>query len=649
MGIGAGMSATDIGVETDVRHAKLDCESLRQTQQFPRSSLDNTRSIVTAYSDSDDSGLPDGITTASGAPWVMRPVISDDLQALAAKDGVSRLLAGVLAGRGIGPDVADTFLNPSLRNEMPDPSILKDMDKMAERLAQAVSNGETIGIFGDYDVDGTCASAILKLYLDRLGAASLIHLPDRITEGYGPSIEAFQTLKSNGARIIVTVDCGAAAHDPVNAISNDGVDVLIVDHHQMIDAGPEKAFAVVNPQRRDDHSKLHGLSASALAFLTVAALNRTLRKDGWFSNTKEPDLKAYLDLAALGLVCDVMPMKGLARVIVAQGLKIMNARENGPGTPGLWALADAAGAKSPFSSYTLGFQIGPRINAAGRIGHARQAFELMTTNDNARRLALADELHEINARRQEIEADVQHEAEITITQNKTSGASETTSTSVAIAAGEGWHPGVVGIVAGRLKDKLRKPVFVIGLQDGIGKGSGRSLSGVDLGAACVAAREAGILISGGGHEMAAGITIAQEKLDAFQIFLDAQLGRHIKRAQARRIIDVDGIINAAAVNRRLVDDTARAGPFGPSNPEPVFVLKDMTVLSTKPVGVGHLAITLLSPTGQNVRSIAFRVVGDPLGDLLSTASRLHLAGKIKADDWRGGDAAQFQIIDAAQA
>ncbi|MEO0399466.1 MAG: single-stranded-DNA-specific exonuclease RecJ [Pseudomonadota bacterium] len=603
--------------------------------------------------------LPSGAQTASGAPWVQRPFDADALEAHAAEPGVSRTLAGVLAGRGVPAGEAHAFLNPSLKAGMPDPFILKGMEGAVARIKTAVIAGETIGVFGDYDVDGTSAASIIKLYCDAIGAACVVRLPDRITEGYGPSVEGFLDLRAQGAGPIVTVDCGANAHDAVNGAAAEGADIVIIDHHLMTDDGPDGACALVNPHQPGDNSGLGGLSAAGLAFLFVAALNRALRDAGAFSERPEPDLRGLLDLAALGLVCDVMPMTGLARIITAQGLKIMSARENGPGTPGLFALADAAGAKAPYGTYALGFQIGPRINAAGRIGHARQAFELMTTPDADRRAALAEELHLVNARRQEIEAEVQLEAEAAIA-DVAAGEKEE-ARAVIVVSGEGWHPGVVGIVAGRLKEKLSKPVVVIGVQgtssdgadqtDGeavVGKGSGRSITGVDLGAAFAAAREEGLLISGGGHEMAAGLTIDPAKIKVFSDFLNDRLAAAVRRAAARRTIKVDGVVDASAVSRAFADDTARAGPFGPENPEPVFVLKDMSVLSTKPVGAGHIAVTLLSPSGQTVRAIAFRAAGEPLGRLLSGAARLDVAGRIRADDWRGGDAAQLQITDAAR-
>ena len=581
------------------------------------------------------------MATASQQDWRLRPVDPAIVDGIAAATSLSPVMARVLAARGVAPNVAIDHLQPSLRKSLVDPSGLDGMDALAKRLAAAVRDGETIGIFGDYDVDGTTAAAILALYFRRIGAAFAVHLPDRLTEGYGPSVGAMEQLQARGASVVVTVDCGAAAHDVVDAASDLGLDMVVIDHHLMDDEGPAKAIAVVNPQKPSDASGLTNLSAAGLAFMAVVALNRSLRNAGYFAAaTPEPDLKSFLDLAGLGLVCDVMSMTGLARVIVAQGLKALAAPI---GNLGLKALADAAGAKTPYSSYTFGFQLGPRINAAGRVGHAQQAFELLTTEDPDRRIELANRLHEMNASRQAIESQVQTEA---IAQIETSGRRDDP---VIVVAGEGWHPGVVGIVAGRLKDKYARPTLVIGLDNGVGKGSGRSLSGVDLGGAIVAARQAGVLVAGGGHEMAAGLTVDADKIDALRDFLAPRLAPFVHAAINNRRRSIDAVIAASSVSRRFVDDIAQAGPFGPDNPEPIFVIRDLSIASVRPVGVNHLSVNFIDGGGQSVRAIAFRAIGERLGDILSNAPAVHVAGRVSADDWRGGDAAQLQIVDAMPA
>lgn len=590
-----------------------------------------------------DAGIsaPGEHATASGRRWILRKFDPAAQQALQEFEGVSPVLARVMAARGVMASDADAFLAPSLKRSLPDPHVLHDMAPAALRLAAAVQAGETIGIFGDYDVDGTCAAALLFNYLKQIDASAIVHLPDRATEGYGPSAAAFESLAQRGAGLIVTVDCGASAHEPVSAAAALGLDVVILDHHLMDGAGPQEALAIVNPHGPEDRSGLVGLSASGLAFLAVIALNRALRDGGFFANRAEPDLRTFLDLAAIGLVCDVMPITGLTRVIVAQGLKIMGAGSNGDGNPGLRALAEVAGAKTPYSTYTFGFQIGPRINAAGRIGHAQTAFDLLTTDNQKKRAQLAEELHVLNAARQEIEANVQREAIALIDRKRLADAP------VIVVAGEGWASGVVGIVAGRIKEIYDRPTVVIGLENGVGKGSGRSITGVDLGRAISSARDADLLVAGGGHEMAAGLTVAEAHLPEFTEFLITRLADDVARAMAGRKSLYDGVIGAGAANRAFVDDMARAAPYGPGNPEPIFMLSDLAPIDARPVGVNHLAVTLLAPGGETIRGIAFRAVGERLGDILSTAERVHVLGKLKADEWRGGGAVQLQISDAA--
>ncbi|MFC2953116.1 single-stranded-DNA-specific exonuclease RecJ [Marinicaulis aureus] len=582
--------------------------------------------------------LPAMGSPASGRRWRLREADAAVAEAIAAS-GRDPVLARILAARGVGADDVERYLVPSLREEMPDPFVLKDMDRAAERLTRAILDGETIGVFGDYDVDGTTASAILKLYFDAVGASSLIYLPDRIMEGYGPSAEAFRSLQRDGANLIVTVDCGAAAHEPIEEAARDGVDIVVFDHHQMSGPPPSGAAAVVNPNRPDDMSGLGNLSAAGVAFMGAVALNRALREAGYFKDRSEPNLMNLLDLAALGLVCDVMAITGLTRVMVAQGLKVLG----GAGNPGLKALGARAGVKGPPSTYHLGFLIGPRINAAGRIGHARLAFELMTTPDAARRSALAEKLHILNAERQEIEAEVQAAAqrEIEVHQRHADD--------VIVTAGEGWHPGVIGIVAGRLKELYDRPVVVIGVKEGAGKGSGRSITGVDLGAAVSAAREDGVLTSGGGHAMAAGLSIEASRISEFRRIMNDRLARAVTLARTNRTYEIDAIVAPSAVSKSFADLTGAAGPYGPGNPEPTFALLDCRAEYLKTVGKGHLSLTLVNATGESARAIAFRAEGEALGEILSSGQRFHVAGKIRADDWRGGDAGQLQIADAAPA
>ncbi|PQA86958.1 single-stranded-DNA-specific exonuclease RecJ [Hyphococcus luteus] len=583
--------------------------------------------------------LPAMGESASGRRWRLREADADAAAAIAGAAGLDPVLARILAARGVDAEETQSYLNPSLRDAMPDPFVLKDMERAAARLARAIRDGETIGVFGDYDVDGTTAAAMLKLYFDAIGVKSLIYLPDRIMEGYGPSAAAFKQLHRDGAHLIVTVDCGAAAHEPVEEAAKDGVDIVVFDHHQMSGPPPEGAAAVVNPNRPDDASGLGGLSAAGVVFMGLVALNRALREDGFFKDRPEPSLLGLLDLAALGLVCDVMPITGLTRVMVAQGLKVLG----GEGNQGLKALGARAGMKGAPSAYHLGFLIGPRINAAGRIGHARLAFKLMTTQDPEKRKDLVERLHVLNAERQEIEAEVQAAALRDIESNQRHA------DDVIVTAGEGWHPGVIGIVAGRLKELYDRPVVVIGVDEGTGKGSGRSITGVDLGAAVSAAREEGVLVAGGGHAMAAGLTIDPARIGDFRRLLNERLARAVVMARANRSLEIDAVVSPSAVTKSFADLVAAAGPYGPGNPEPQFALTDCRAAYLKTVGKGHLSLTLTSQTGEAARAIAFRAEGGPLGEILRSGGRFHVAGKIRADDWRGGDAGQLQITDAAPA
>ncbi|MEM9705802.1 MAG: single-stranded-DNA-specific exonuclease RecJ [Pseudomonadota bacterium] len=583
--------------------------------------------------------LPPMGAPAGGAPWRLRDAEPRIAAALSALGDVEPVLGRALAARGVTPRNLETFLNPSLRASLPEPYLLMDMAPAAERMAEAIVNGQTIGVFGDYDVDGTTASAILYRFVKSAGGDVVVYLPDRVSEGYGPSIEAFRSLRNSGAELIVTVDCGAAAHTVIEEAAGDGLKVIVIDHHQMSGAPPEGALAVVNPQRSDDNSGLEALSAAGLAFITAVAINRDLRQKGWYEQNgrAEPKLVSLLDLTALGLVCDVMPMTGVGRVLTAQGLKILDAG----GAPGLAALAKAAGAKRPYSTYTLGFLLGPRINAAGRIGHARSAFQLMVSDDLAECAALADTLHSLNAERQQIEQSVLDAALADIE------AKGLASSPVITVSGAGWHQGVIGIVAGRLKERFNKPVFVFSEEAGLAKGSGRSVGGVDLGRAVSQAGTMGLLSSGGGHAMAAGASTSVERLQTFAEFLNDTLADEAAKAALNRRLDVDAVIEPRVVARPLADAVAKVGPFGPGAPEPVFALSELSVQSRRPVGQNHLSVVLVSPAGDVVNAIAFRAIGEAIDAVLQTDAHVHVAGKVRKDDWRGGEAAQFQIVDAA--
>lgn len=577
--------------------------------------------------------------SATGRRWTARLHDERGAAAIQQKLGLSDLLARALAARGVSAQEAEAFLAPRLRDSLPDPYALKDMEAAAERLSAAIDAGEKIAIFGDYDVDGTTACAILKKYLDAAGAQSEIYIPHRIRDGYGPSEEAFGKLIEGGARIIVTVDCGSVAYAPIALAAASGVDVIVIDHH-LVGADKPQALALVNPQRIDDESGLENLSASALAFLLAAAVGR-LRKKGE-GDERGFDLLGVLDLAALGLICDVSRLTGFARVLAAQGLKVLGARRN----IGLAALCDAAGLRGRPDAYHAGFLLGPRLNAAGRIGDARIGLELLTTSDPARAAELARRLNALNEARREIEREIQAQADDQAAEGAARG------DPVLIACGDGWHPGVLGIVAGRLKERFRRPAIAIGF-DGedagaIGKGSGRSIAGVDLGGAISAARDAGVLAGGGGHAMAAGLSAARDNIEPLRRFLAERLGEAVARAREKAELVVDGIVGGGAVNPEFVEEIARLGPFGPGNAEPVFVASAQRIEHVRPVGENHLAVAARDMSGARIRAIAFRSVGEPIGEMLTArdGALLHLAGKITRDDYRGG--AQLQIVDVAR-
>lgn len=585
-----------------------------------------------------DIPLPHMEKGASGMRWRLRPADPDKLAGLTSCEGLDPVLARVLAARNIIPENIRDHLAPSLRRSLPDPFVLRDMERLTERLCRAVTSGEEVGLFGDYDVDGVTSAAVFRLYFDAIGIPLHVYLPDRITENYGPSLHAFRDLHRRGAGTVVTVDCGSSAHETIEKAAAENMDILVIDHHLMSGPPPAGAMAVVNPARNDDTSGLDNLSAAGLSFLAVVALNRALRETGFFTGSRrEPDMLSLLDLVALGLVCDVVPLTGLSRVLVAQGLKVFSAN----GNRGLKALAAKAGFSGPPSTYQFGFILGPRINAAGRVGHAELAFELLTTPDADRRRKLAEQLDSMNAVRREIEASVLADAERDIQEHRRRD------DSVIVTAGEGWHPGVTGIVAGRLKEIHARPVIVIGLDGETGKGSGRSVPGVDLGSTVSQAYRSGLLLSGGGHAMAAGLTVSRDRIDAFRHHVTGFLKEDVALSIRNRVLEIDGVLSIRAVNGKFTDMIAKGGPYGPGNSEPVFAVCNVRTKAIRPAGTDHLSVTLADESGQEARGIAFRAAGTPCGDILGAGGRFHVAGKICPDTWRGPGHAQIRIEDVA--
>lgn len=580
--------------------------------------------------------------SVTGRRWIARGGTGPEVErrglAIAQRHGVPEIVGRLIAQRGIDLDAVERFLEPTLKAELPDPSLLKDMDLAADRLADAVTGGRTVGLFADYDVDGATSAALLSRYLRSVGTETLLHIPDRIDEGYGPNLPAIQGLVSRGAGVVACLDCGILAVETLGQARAAGIDVLVIDHHL---AGPElpPAVAVVNPNRLDESGAFGQLAACGVSFLVLVALNRELRRRGWFQDRREPDLRSLLDLVALGTVCDVVPLAGLNRAYVAQGIRVMAGR----GNPGLTALGDVARLDRRPDPYHLGFLLGPRINAGGRVGRADLGARLLTTDDPAEAAALAVELDRYNEERRVIEAQV---LEAAIAQAEAQG-----DLPALVVSGEGWHPGVVGIVASRLKDRFHRPACVIGFENGEGKGSGRSVPGVQLGAAVIAAQQAGILEKGGGHAMAAGFTVAPDRVEAFRDFLCERVAAELAGAAATATLSVDAALAPSGASGDLVRTVGRIGPFGTGNAEPRFVFPAVRVVGAGVVGENHVRCTLTGGDGGRIKAIAFRALDGDLGPALLRAGsdRFHVAGHLRIDDFRGGDQVQLIVDDVALA
>ncbi|MDO8605729.1 MAG: single-stranded-DNA-specific exonuclease RecJ [Phaeospirillum sp.] len=572
----------------------------------------------------------------TGRRWLSRAGDERLALALSQRLALPEMVGRVLAARGVGLDEAPSFLNPTLRDLLPDPSHLKDMDKAVARLVRAVAEGETIGIFGDYDVDGATSSALLRNFLDAVGAKVLVYIPDRVTEGYGPNAPALLRLKDEGAAVVVTVDCGTTAFDALDAAAKAGLDMIVVDHH-VAEAALPAALAVINPNRLDEDSPHGHLAAVGVAFLLVVGLNRGLKQAGWFQTRAAPDLLRWLDLVALGTVCDVVPLLGVNRALVTQGLKVMARRQN----VGLVALGDVAGIKETPGAYHLGYVLGPRVNAGGRVGEAGLGTRLLSTDDAAEAAEIARRLDGYNKDRQEIEAVVLLEAIEQVEGRPDDGLP------LLLAAGEGWHQGVIGIVAGRLKERYGRAACVVALEGGVGKGSGRSVTGLDLGAAIIAARQDGLLLAGGGHAMAAGFTVARDKLPEFHAFVADRLQAQLD-GELAPVLDLDGAMDAGAVSVELVETLAQVGPFGSGNPEPRFAIAAARIVKADVVGSGHVRLILTGAGGKRLKAIAFRAADSEMGHALLSGqgAAFHLAGSLRVDTWQGATSVQLIVDDA---
>jgi single-stranded-DNA-specific exonuclease len=562
--------------------------------------------------------------------------------AIAQRHDVPELLARILAGRNVEVDAVEGFLDPAIRRSMPDPNVLSGMPEAAERLADAVMRGESVAIFGDYDVDGATSAALLTRFLRFGGIEPIIHIPDRLFEGYGPNVEAVRALAARGATLLVTVDCGTTSIEPIQEAGAAGMDVVVIDHHQADEVLPP-ALAIVNPNRRDDLSGLGHLAAVGLVFMTVVAVNRVLRTRGfWTAERPEPDLLTLLDDVALGTVADVVPLTGLNRAFVAKGLLALRRRER----TGHTSLMDVSRLTGPPEAWHLGFLLGPRINAGGRIGRADLGVRLLIEDDPIEAGKIAAELDRLNRERQAIELETLAQAEaeaMAALGSEERGA-------VVLTAAEGWHPGVVGLVAARLKEKFNRPAFAIALEPGgIGTGSGRSITGVDIGRVVRRAVAEGLLVKGGGHAMAAGVTLRRHALADVRAYFESALAADVEASRRSSGLLIDGAVSATGANAETIAMIERAGPFGSGNPEPTIALPAHTVTYAEEVGQAHMRVRLKSADGGAINAVAFRAAGQKLGAslLASRGRQIHAAGSLAIDRWQGEERVQFRIADIA--
>jgi len=576
----------------------------------------------------------------TGRRWIWRPSEERLGLGLAEKLGLPELIGRLLAARGITTEQAPDFLDPTLRAMLPDPSCIVDMDVAAARLAKAVQARECVGVFGDYDVDGACSAALMVTVLRALGCRVLTHVPDRILEGYGPNTEAMRNMAAQGAGLLICVDCGTTAHDAFAPLHN-MADILVLDHHKS-DGLPPKIAATVNPNRLDCTSGLTGICATAVAFLVCIALLRLLRAQGFFADRKQPNLLDLLDLVALATICDVMPLTGLNRALVTQGLRVMAKRLR----PGIAALLEVAALNDAPTAMHCGFALGPRINASGRIAESDMGLRLLLAEDPEEAQRLAATLDRVNRQRQAVEAGILDDAMAQASLQVAAG------NPVILVAQDGWHPGVVGIVAGRLKEKFNRPALVGGITDGLIKGSGRSVAGLDLGAAIIAARQSGLLLTGGGHAMAAGFSLAVESLPGLHAMLNERLAEATSLPQAADLM-LEGVLAVNGADAALAQMVARLGPFGMGNEEPLFVLPRARVVKTDRIGKdgGTIRAMVEGESGGRIKALLFRAKEGGLAEALSKAggAPLHLAGHLRAERWNGRITAGFFVTDAAPA
>lgn len=574
--------------------------------------------------------------SVTGRIWQELEADEQSVAAISREYSLPQAVARILVARGVNSEDVENFLNPTLRNLLPDPSHLLDMDMAVARIADAIKNNEKIAIWGDYDVDGATSSALLFRYFRALKIIPVVYIPDRMKEGYGPNSPALLKLKEQGVKLVITVDCGTLSFEPLKAAKEAGLDVVVVDHH-IGEAKKPEAVAIVNPNRLDENSPHGQMAAVGVTFLLLAALNRELRLRNYFIAVVEPDIKQWLDIVALGTVCDVVPLTGVNRALVAQGLKIMSLRRN----TGIATILDLTKIEEKPNTYTCGFIIGPRINAGGRVGRSDLGVRLLTTEDVSEAKNIAAELEQYNAERKAIEALVLEDA---IEQAKNMDPS----LPVMVVSGKGWHIGVIGIVAGRLKELFAKPVAVIAINDNMGKASARSVTGVDFGAAVIAALESGLLVAGGGHAMAAGFTVEEEKISVLTEFLTRSMAAQIKSISGQKKLPVDSFITINGINSQLLTELEKLAPFGQGNPNIRLAVKNVVNLKPEIVGENHIKTIFTDKIDRSrLSAIAFRVAGTPLGKaLLETRGKaVSIAGQPRLQEWNGRQNISFIIDD----
>ena len=571
----------------------------------------------------------------SGKSWILKQFNQEDLNFIKDNYSLDEITSKLLSIRKIKKEEINSFLNPLIKNFLPNPNILLDMEKATSRTFQTILNGDKIGIFGDYDVDGATSTALLGNYLSELNLNYEIYIPDRKKEGYGPSIKSFKELIDKGVKLIFTVDCGTLSFEAINFAKESNIDVIVLDHHQSEVKLPE-AFSIINPNRFDDNSDLKYLCAAGVAFIFLVSLNRELRKKGWFlqNEIKEPNLINYLDLVTLGTICDVVPLKGLNRAFVKQGLKIIKSKKN----LGIKTLLDICKIETNPTIYHLGFMLGPRINAGGRVGKCSHGANLLLNSNPKEVFKLATELDQYNKERQMLEKDLINKI-LAETKNKLNDP-------VLILQGSNWHEGVIGIVAARLKDKYNKPTIVISINGDIGKASARSIVGFDIGSVIIAATQEKILLKGGGHKMAGGFSINISNIEKFKDFIFRKFENINEDLTKQKPLLIDSKIAPSAINLEFYDKVDILSPFGSGNPEPKFIVENLKSVNNRIVGEKHIKSVLIGPEGTNIKTIAFNAVDNELGAyLLRKNNKFNIAGKLSLNEWRGEKNVEFIIDD----